>query len=177
LHSPKPNSVLTRRGSAARRFPEKTTSEGSSGDNARDDRGRRHPDQLPDRGRGRALEVGPDDIESFLSQTAAAHGIDPQGPFPFQIRGTLMSFVMHVNAAPTNGPHGMGHPIAITVETKCDTIAGAVAGFYVSPDLIGIVTHGGTRTHSHWVAADSNSNAHLDRWGLKSDAELLLPKP
>jgi hypothetical protein len=29
--------VLTRRGSAARRFPEKTISEGSSGDNARDD--------------------------------------------------------------------------------------------------------------------------------------------
>ncbi len=55
LHSPKPNSVLTRRGSAAHKFPEKTMSEGSSGDNARDDRGRRHPDQLPDRGRGRPL--------------------------------------------------------------------------------------------------------------------------
>jgi hypothetical protein len=39
-------------------------------------------------------DVAPDDIESFLSQTAGAHGIDPQGPFPFQIRGTLMSFVM-----------------------------------------------------------------------------------
>jgi hypothetical protein len=27
--------------------------------------------------------------------------------FPFQIRGSVASYVMHVNAAPTNAPHGM----------------------------------------------------------------------
>jgi hypothetical protein len=122
-------------------------------------------------------DVAPDDVESFLSQTAAARGLDPQGPFPFQIRGTLKSFVMHVNAERTNGPHGMGQPIAVTVETKGDAIEGAAAGFYVSPDLVGIVTHGGTRAHTHWVALDGNANAHLDRWGLKSGAVLSLPKP
>ena len=124
-----------------------------------------------------AHDVAPDEIESFLAQTAAAHGLDPEGPFPFQVRGTLMSYAMHVNMAPTNGPHGMGQPIAIASELKGDAIDGMVAGFYVSRDLVGIVTHGGTRTHSHWIASDGGSTAHLDRWGLKAGAVLSLPKP
>jgi hypothetical protein len=123
-----------------------------------------------------AHDVAPDDIESFLAQMAGAHGLDREGPFPFQIRGTLTSYAMHVNKAPTNGPHGMGQPIAITRELKGDAIDGAVAGFYVSRDLVGIVAHGGTRTHSHWVASDGGSTAHLDRWGLKAGATLSLPK-
>ena len=107
---------------------------------------------------------------------AGAHGLNPEGPFPFQVRGTLASYVMHVNAAPTNGPHGMGQPIAITRENKGDAIAGMVAGIYVSSDLVGFVSHGGTRTHSHWLASDLSATAHLDRWGLKAGAVLSLPK-
>jgi alpha-acetolactate decarboxylase len=122
-------------------------------------------------------DVAPEEIEPFLSHTAAAHGLDPDGPFPFQVRGTLKSYAMHVNAAPTGGPHGMGQPIAITRELEGETIDGMVAGFYASRDLVGIVTHGGTRTHGHWVAPDLSSTAHLDRWGLKAGAVLSLPKP
>ena len=121
-------------------------------------------------------DVPPDEIETFIAQAAKAHGIKPEVSFPFHIRGTLLSYAMHVNAAPTNGPHGMGQPIAITVETKGDVVDGMAAGFYVSPDLIGVVSHGGTRTHCHWVAPDSSSTAHLDQWGLKAGAELLLPQ-
>ena len=122
-------------------------------------------------------DVAPDDIEKFIARTAAAHGINQEGPFPFQVRGTLASYVMHVNAEPTNGPHGMGQPIAVTMEIKGNAIAGSVSGIYASQDLVGIVTHGGTRTHSHWVSPDGTSTAHLDSWGLKAGAELSLPKP
>lgn len=122
-------------------------------------------------------DVAPDDIEKFIARTAAAHGVNQEGPFPFQVRGTLASYVMHVNAEPTNGPHGMGQPIAVTMEIKGNAIAGGVSGIYASQDLVGIVSHGGTRTHSHWVSADGKSTAHLDRWGLKAGAELSLPKP
>jgi hypothetical protein len=59
----------------------------------------------------------------------------------------------------------MGQPIAITVESKDETIAGTVAGIYTSRDLVGVVSHGDTRTHSHWVANDGASTTHLDRWG------------
>jgi hypothetical protein len=124
-----------------------------------------------------AHDVAPDDIETFLAHMAGAHGLDPEGPFPFQVRGTLTSYTMHVNAAPTGGPHGMGQPIAVTRETKGEAVDGVVAGLYVSRDLVGIVSHGGTRTHSHWIAADAQSTAHLDRWGIKAGAVLWLPKP
>ena len=83
---------------------------------------------------------------------------------------------MHVNAEAIDGPHGMGLPMAVTVDRRGDQIQGLVAGLYVSPDLMGVATHGGERTHAHWVAPDLGSTAHLDRWGLKSGSVLLLPK-
>ena len=116
-------------------------------------------------------------MEAFLAQAARAHGLDPDRSFPFQLRGTVAPYVMHVNTGPIEGPHGMGLPMAITAERKGDEIAGSVAGLYVSPALIGVVTHGGERTHSHWVSADGQSTAHLDLWGIKAGAMLMLPKP
>jgi len=122
-------------------------------------------------------DVAPEEIESYLAAAAKAHGIDPEKSFPFEVQGALIFCFMHVNAAPTGGPHGMGLPVAISVETRGDEVHGKVAGVYVSPDLVGIATHGGERTHAHWVSPDGTSTAHLDRWGLKAGALLLLPKP
>jgi len=124
-----------------------------------------------------ARDLAPDEIEAFLARTAAAHGLDAEGPFPFQISGTLTAYAMHVNVGPTGGPHGMGQPIAVTRTREGETIDGLVAGLYASRDLVGIVSHGGTRAHSHWVSPDLASTAHLDRWGLKAGAVLSLPKP
>jgi len=121
-------------------------------------------------------DVTPSEIEPYLAVAAQAHGLDPGKSFPFEIEGAVASYLMHVNAAPTEGPHGMGLPIAITVVTRGDEIEGKVAGVYVSPDLVGIATHGGERTHAHWVSSDGTSTAHLDRWGLKAGAVLRLPK-
>jgi hypothetical protein len=122
-------------------------------------------------------DIAPADIESYLATAARAHGIDPERSFPFEVRGALAPYIMHVNAGPTGGPHGMGLPMAVTVERKGEQIDGRVAGFYVSADLMGVVTHGGERTHAHWVSPDGKSTAHLDRWGLKAGATLMLPKP
>jgi len=122
-------------------------------------------------------DIAPTDIETFLAEAARAHGIDSEKSFPFEVRGTLSSYIMHVNAEPTGGPHGMGLPMAITVERKGGQIDGRVAGLYVSADLMGVATHGGERTHAHWVSSDGVSTAHLDRWGLKSGATLMLPRP
>ena len=122
-------------------------------------------------------DIAPSDIESYLAEAARTHGVDPDKSFPFEVRGTLASYIMHVNAEPTGGPHGMGLPMAIRVEHKGEQIDGRVAGLYVSADLMGVATHGGERTHAHWVSSDDASTAHLDRWGLKTGATLILPKP
>jgi len=121
-------------------------------------------------------DVAPAQIELYVANAARSHGLDADKSFPFEIEGTLISYLMHVNAAPTGGPHGMGYPIAVTVESRGDEIDGRVAGLYVSADLIGIATHGGERIHAHWVARDGSSTAHLDQWGVKAGAALLLPK-
>src|SRR5262249_3985504 len=109
-------------------------------------------------------DIAPGNVESYIAAAPKARGIDPDNSFPFQIRGSLGPYVMHVNAAPTDGPHGMGLPMAVTVDRRGDQIQGFVAGLYVSPDLMGVATHGGERTHAHWVAPDLGSTAHLDRW-------------
>jgi hypothetical protein len=124
-----------------------------------------------------ASDVAPEEIESFISITAKARGIDPTVSFPFEVRGNIGPYVMHVNAAPTKGEHGMGLPMAVTVQDKGDRLDGLVAGLYASPDLMGIATHGGEHTHSHWVSLDMARTAHLDRWGLRAGSFLLIPKP
>jgi acetolactate decarboxylase len=120
-------------------------------------------------------DVAPEGIEALLAATARSRGIDPDKSFPFEVRGTLAAFIMHVNAEPTGGPHGMGQPMAVTVGRKGESLEGAVAGLYVAPELVGIATHGGERTHSHWVSPGGDETAHLDRWGLKAGSVLSLP--
>ena len=46
----------------------------------------------------------------------------------------------------------------------------------MSDDLVGIASHGGEHSHAHWVSLDGTLTTHLDRWGLKAGAILLLPK-
>ena len=121
-------------------------------------------------------DVAPEDVESYIAAAAKAHGVDPDKSFPFQARGSVGPYIMHVNAAPIDGPHGMGQPMAMTVDRRGDQIQGFVAGLYVAPDLMGVATHGGERTHAHWVAPDQSSTAHLDRWGIKAGSVLLLPQ-
>jgi hypothetical protein len=38
-------------------------------------------------------DVAPNDIEAFLAQMATTHGLKPDASFPFQIQGTLASYV------------------------------------------------------------------------------------
>jgi hypothetical protein len=121
-------------------------------------------------------DVPPNEIEPFIAVAARTHGIDPTVSFPFEVRGNLGPYVMHVNEGPTNGAHGMGMPMAVTVQDKGDRLDGLVAGLYASLDLMGVATHGGERTHSHWVSLDMTKTEHLDRWGLKAGAFLLIPK-
>jgi hypothetical protein len=80
-------------------------------------------------------------IVGLLGAAAAkAHGIDADKSFPFEVRGNVGPYVMHVNAAPTGAPHGMGLPMAVTDEHEGDRLDCLVTGVYVSPDLMGIAT-------------------------------------
>jgi hypothetical protein len=122
-------------------------------------------------------DVAAEDIETYIAAAAKARGIDTNKSFPFEVKGNIGPYAMHVNVAPIDGPHGMGLPVAVKVEHGGDSLDALVAGVYVSPDLEGIATRSGERTHAHWVSSDATSTAHLDRWGIRAGAFLLLPKP
>jgi hypothetical protein len=117
-------------------------------------------------------DIKPAELESFLAEQGKSRGIDPEKSFPFRLRGTLMNYVMHV----TKGP-GSGHPPLSQETQKGDALAGLVVGLYVAPQFVGIATHPGERTHSHWINDERTATAHLDGWGVKSGAVLLLPRP
>jgi hypothetical protein len=102
-------------------------------------------------------DVWAQDVETYIAAAAQAHGIDANKSFPFEVRGNIGPHAMHVNVASTDGPHGMGLPMAVSVEHEGDRLDGLVTGIYVSPDLMGIATHGGERTHAHWVSVDATS--------------------
>jgi hypothetical protein len=119
-----------------------------------------------------ARNVAPGEVEAYLAEQAMVRGLDPEKSFAFRVRGTLASYAMHVLAGPADG-----FPPFVRKETKGATLSGVVAGLYVSSDLVGVATHMGERTHSHWISDDGGATAHLDVWGIKSGAVLLLPKP
>jgi alpha-acetolactate decarboxylase len=116
-------------------------------------------------------DVAPTEIESFLAEQAKSRGIDAEKSFPFRLRGTVTAYVMHV----TTGP-GSGHPPLSQDTQKGDALAGIVVGLYVAPQLVGVATHPGERTHSHWISDNRTATTHLDAWGIKSGAVLLLLK-
>jgi hypothetical protein len=120
-------------------------------------------------------DVSPQDVERYVGDVAAARGIAPETSFPFEVRGAVIAYAMHVNAAPTDGPHGMGQPMAVTVDRAGEELAGIVTGIYVAHELMGVATHGGERIHAHWVSTEQTATAHLDRWGIKGGSKLLLP--
>lgn len=121
-------------------------------------------------------DIAPEAVEGFIADSAKSHGLDPEKSFPFELRGSVAPYVMHVNIVPTRGPHGMGQPMATTIETKGEEIPGKIAGLFVTSSLVGIVTFNGERIHAHWLAPDNQWTAHLDRWGIKRGATLFLPK-
>jgi acetolactate decarboxylase len=117
-------------------------------------------------------DVAPTEIEGFLAEQAKAHGIDAEKSFAFRLRGTLTAYVMHVSVRPAPG-----RPPFVQDTRRGDAIDGLVVGFHVAPELVGVATHPGERTHYHWVSDDRTQTAHVDTSGIKSGAVLLLPKP
>lgn len=51
-------------------------------------------------------DVGAEEVETYIAAAAKAHGIDANKSFPFEVRGNIGPYVMHVNAARWSARHG-----------------------------------------------------------------------
>jgi hypothetical protein len=124
-------------------------------------------------------------LDDFIITQAKKAGLDVSKPFPVRMTGTLTGVKMHVLRGPGRqskghgathaAAHGSGHDGADQTDIAADSIEGAVVGFYAPPPLQGIVTHPGDPFHYHWVDTARTKTAHLDVFGMRAGAELMLP--
>ncbi|MGV3633472.1 MAG: acetolactate decarboxylase [Pseudorhodoplanes sp.] len=120
-------------------------------------------------------------LDDFIVAQAKKAGLDVSKPFPIRMNGTLSGVKMHVLRGPSGHPkrhgsgHAAGHGAADQTDVTAESIEGAVVGFYAPPPLQGIVTHPGDPFHFHWVDTGRTKTAHLDTFGMRAGAELLLP--
>lgn len=115
-------------------------------------------------------------FEAFVIETARKEGFDMAQPFPFMLSGELADYALHVVAAapPTAGGHAHGgHAAQFSASGK--SIKGRLLGFYSGPALSGVISHPNELFHVHIVDADQTLSAHVDAYGVRKLATLLLP--
>jgi hypothetical protein len=126
----------------------------------------------------------PDDMpqkafERWVTDTARARGIDTDRPFPFLVMGAISDYAWHVvtgaGQGRGGGAHGQGHA-AIRLFSGAET-KGKLVGFYSGEALEGVISHPGERFHVHYAGDDLKISGHLDSFGVRQGAALLLPRP
>jgi len=118
-------------------------------------------------------------FEKFVVDSAHSKGIDTQKPFPFIVTGEITDYAWHVVTGATKhhgggGQHQQGHANNRNfsgAETK-----GKLVGFYSAGELEGVISHPGERFHVHYADDDLKTSGHLDRFGVRKGATLLLPE-
>ena len=116
-------------------------------------------------------------LDNFIISQARAAGVDVSAPFPVRLTGELSNVEMHVNEAPNPDftGHGSKTPMAKQDDFRHASLQGEVVGLYAPPTMQGVLTHPGEPFHFHWVDTDRTRTAHLDSFGMKQGAKLLLP--
>jgi hypothetical protein len=125
-------------------------------------------------------DMTPAEFKRFLVDAASSKGIDPKKPFPFLLTGEITNYTWHVvtGAAKRHGSgaiHQQGHAgnrIFSGAEIK-----GKLVGFYSAQELEGVISHPGERLHIHFADDYIKVSGHLDTFGIRKGATLLLPKP
>lgn len=119
------------------------------------------------------------EFERFVVDRARASGIDARQPFPFLVIGEITDYVWHVVTGAPKGhdagaKHQQGHADARWFSGA--QAQGKLVGFYSAESLEGIISHPGERFHVHYASDDLAISGHLDRYGVRKGATLLLPK-
>ena len=125
-----------------------------------------------------AAAVDPSIFDTYLEQTARAHGLDTDQPFPFHVNGPLVHLHMHVIAGecPIRARMLGTESATPAFDVHEPAATGRLVGFY-APDAGGIVCHSGSVTHVHGVLeGDAALTGHVETVGLGAGATLWLPR-
>jgi acetolactate decarboxylase len=116
-------------------------------------------------------------LEAHLAALAPAHGLDPEGPFPFLLTGAPEETTWHVLGGPGSGPgggpgggpghgtgHGTGHGIGHGAGKERRVLGAAamtLVGFY-SRRHEDVFTHRDEFSHIHFITDDRSLSGHVD---------------
>lgn len=124
-------------------------------------------------------DMAPKEFERFVLDSARLNGIDTNAPFPFTVIGAITDYAWHVVTGTAKG-HGAGaqHPQG---HARNRTFSGAetkgkLVGFHSAKELEGVISHPGERFHVHYADDNLKISGHLDSFGVRKGAALLLPK-
>jgi hypothetical protein len=115
------------------------------------------------------------ELDERIARMAAAAGMDPGKPFPFQIEGRFRDVAWHVQGG-EHLPAAASHDerMAAALRGTSATADGVALGFY-STAHAGVFTHMGRRTHVHALLPALGIAGHCDEIGIAAGSVLLLP--
>lgn len=119
------------------------------------------------------------EFERFVTDTARSRGVDIKRPFPFIVTGEITDYTWHVvtGAAKRNGVGEMRHKGRVTTRVFSGMkTKGKLVGFYSAEEFEGVISHPGERLHIHYTDDKIKISGHLDAFGVRKGATLLLPR-
>lgn len=116
------------------------------------------------------------EIDDFILQTAMAHKVNVEEPFPFLVTGQIQKLQWHVidgKKIPI-GVHGHEEHMKSAYKGEVSNTNAKVLGFF-STKHKGIFTHHDRFTHMHIILEEENITGHVDSISLSGSAVLHLP--
>jgi len=113
-------------------------------------------------------------LEAILPELAERHGLEPERPFPFLLRGRPESVVIHVLNKEDLEPHTAEEHEKAKVRFTLEQTEIEAIGFY-SRNHRGIFTPSDSSIHMHLATADGSVSGHVETISFPQGIELFLP--
>jgi len=116
------------------------------------------------------------DLEAFVQAAGKQAGLDPNGPYPFQVLATAKAVSWHViNWVDGDTVHTHEKHMTTGAHGELRQQKATFLGFY-SDHHQGVFTHHSGQIHVHMSTLNGTLLAHVDKLALNANATLLLPR-
>lgn len=117
-----------------------------------------------------------EDLQRMVEKVAKKNGYNLDKAFPYRIFGTFDSIDFHIISKPKYEIEH-NHDLHDSAKKRFyfQNIEGELLGFY-SKNHVGVFTHRGKFTHTHFIDTNQKLMGHLDNVSIKEKYTVLLPK-
>ena len=113
-------------------------------------------------------------LEAILPELAERHGLDPERPFPFLLRGRPESVTIHVLNKTDTAQHSPEQHEKAKARFRLEQREMQAIGFY-SRNHRGIFTPADSSIHIHMASADGLASGHVEEMSFPQGLDLFFP--